>query len=70
MFAARVDTELGDVLRIYAFDRYNETAFQVDSIVLNGTLFVHPKIFNPEGKGEVDAYYWTNAGMEFKAVCF
>ena len=66
VFAARVDPELGDVLRIFAFDRYNETAFQVDSIIVNGTLFVHPKIFNPGG--EIDAYYWTNAGMEFRAV--
>ena len=43
VFAARVETERGDVLRIYAFDRFNHTAFQLDAIVLNDTLFVHPR---------------------------
>ena len=37
VFAARVATERGDVLRVFAFDRFNETAFSVDMIILNGT---------------------------------
>ena len=67
VFAARVETERGDVLRIYAFDRFNHTAFQLDAIVLNDTLFVHPKTFNPLPK-PINGYWWTNAGQRFTAA--
>ena len=67
VFAAKVETERGDVLRIYAFDRFNHTAFQLDAIVLNDTLFVHPKVFNPLPK-PINGYWWTNAGHRFTAA--
>ena len=33
VWAARVKTSRGDVLRIYEFDRFNETAFQVHTLI-------------------------------------
>ena len=64
VFAAKLNTSLGPVLRVYEFDRWNETFFQVDMLVLNGTLFAHPKVFNPNA-GELSGYWWTCSGLEF-----
>jgi hypothetical protein len=67
VFAARMPAPWGgDVLRIYAFDRFNHTAMQVDSVIVNGTLFSHPKVFNA---GAVDqrGYWWTCVGQRFTA---
>jgi hypothetical protein len=41
VFAGKVKTSRGDVLRIWAYDRFNGTAFQVDSVILNGTSERH-----------------------------
>ena len=47
MYLARLDTERGPLLRVYEFDRYNGTVWQVDMIVANGSVIVHPRITNP-----------------------
>ena len=44
---ARMTTDRGDMLRVYEFDRYNGTVWQVDMIIANGSVLVHPKITNP-----------------------
>ena len=62
--AARIDTKRGPVLRVFEFDRWNHSYFQVDLIVSNGTLFAHPKIFNPHRKN-LTGYWWTCVGMLF-----
>ena len=36
-------------------------------IIINGTLFAHPKIFNPLPTA-IDAYWWTNVGQQFTAA--
>jgi hypothetical protein len=64
VWAARVKTSRGDVLRIYEFDRFNETAFQVDMFLSNGTLWAHPKTFNPQAS-ELRGYWWTCVGHSF-----
>jgi hypothetical protein len=57
VWAARLNTSRGDVIRIYEFDRFNETAFQVDILLLNGTLWAHPKTFNPHNHS-LRGYWW------------
>lgn len=65
--AGIVETEQGDVLRIFAFDRFNHTAFQVDSIIINGTLFSHAKVINPNPK-PIRGYWWTNVAHRLLAA--
>ena len=66
VFAARVQTSLGPMVRVYEWDRWNETYFQVDLIVVNGTLFAHPKVWNPNPR-QISGYWWTCSGMQFTA---
>ena len=42
-----LQTAKGDVLRVGEFDRHNNTAWQVDMLLDKDTLWVHPKIHNP-----------------------
>ena len=64
VWAARLQTSKGPMLRIYEFDRFNESYFQVDLIVSDGTLFAHPKLFNPH-KRNLTAYWWACSGLQF-----
>lgn len=64
VWAAKITTKLGDVLRIYEFDRFNATMFQVDMLLYNGTLWAHPKTFNPNPT-PLDGYWWTCVGQKF-----
>eukprot|EP01044_Picomonas_judraskeda_P036151 COSAG03_NODE_15820_length_419_cov_1.290625_1_plen_72_part_10 len=52
------------MLRIYEFDRFNATMFQVDMLLHNGTLWAHPKTFNPNPT-PLDGYWWTCVGQKF-----
>mmetsp|Transcript_10437 Transcript_10437/g.22914 ORF Transcript_10437/g.22914 Transcript_10437/m.22914 type:complete len:795 (+) Transcript_10437:25-2409(+) len=63
VYAAKLATEMGDVVRIYEFDRYNATVFQVDMMLHGGELWTHSKITNPNG-GDVSGYWWTCAAHE------
>eukprot|EP00466_Bigelowiella_natans_P008571 jgi/Bigna1/88639/estExt_fgenesh1_pg.C_350101 len=58
VFAAEIDTELGPALRVYEFDRYNNTVWQVDMVLKGPTLWVHPKVSNPT-ENDVRGYWWT-----------
>jgi len=64
VWAARLHTSKGPMLRIYEFDRFNESYFQVDMIVSDGTLFAHPKLFNPH-KHNLTGYWWACSGLQF-----
>lgn len=55
---ARMTTDRGDMLRVYEFDRYNGTVWQVDMIIANGSVLVHPKITNPTSC-DLRGYWWT-----------
>jgi hypothetical protein len=59
---AKVSTPQGDIVRVYEFDRFNGTVWQVDIFLLGHTLWVHPKITNPN-EATVPGYWWTNAGL-------
>jgi hypothetical protein len=58
VWTAVIDTALGPVIRVYEYDRYNATTWQVDMLLVDSTLFTHAKITNP---GDVDlrGYWWT-----------
>ena len=47
---ARVETPRGPMLRVYEFDRYNGTVWQVDMIIANNSFIAHPRITNPTDK--------------------
>jgi len=55
----------GPTLRVYEYDRYNSTLWQVDILLLNDTLFVHPTITNPTDV-DLKGYWWTCVAVESK----
>jgi len=57
-FLTRVETEYGPMARVYEFDRYNGTVWQVDMLVVNETFFAHPRITNPTPV-DLRGYWWT-----------
>ena len=59
---AKVATPKGEVLRVGEFDRWNNTAWQVDMLLDGDRLFVHPKISNPNSHA-VPGYWWTSAAF-------
>ena len=61
VFLGSLTTALGPVLRVYEFDRYNSTLWQVDILLLNDTLFVHPVVTNPTDV-DLNGYWWTCVG--------
>eukprot|EP00040_Diaphanoeca_grandis_P032636 m.198292 g.198292 ORF g.198292 m.198292 type:complete len:850 (+) comp32689_c0_seq1:544-3093(+) len=63
VYAAQLDTVKGPMVRVYEYDRWNQTVFQVDMIVQNGTLFAHPKVTNPHAHN-ITGYWWTCVGMK------
>eukprot|EP01079_Euglenida_sp_SAG-EU17-18_P000752 gene752-2523_t len=62
VYLARLDTPRGPLIRVYEYERFNGTYFQVDMMVVNGTLFAHPKVFNT-GAEDLTGYWWTCVGM-------
>lgn len=64
VYAARVETAAGPLLRLYEFDRILETTWQVDLFLPehSGDLWVHVKIRNlcPQ---PVDYYWWSNIAV-------
>ena len=60
--AALLTTERGPLLRIWEFDRFNASVWQVDMMLVNGVLWAHPKITNPNAH-DLPAYWWTCVGQ-------
>jgi len=60
VYAAKFGTEMGDVVRVYEFDRYNATVFQVDMMLHGDELWTHTKITNPNS-ADIPGYWWTCA---------
>lgn len=58
VWTAVMETPYGPAVRVYEFDRYNGTVWQVDMIIVNDTLFTHAKISNPT-KMDLKGYWWT-----------
>ncbi|MDO5620752.1 MAG: DUF5107 domain-containing protein [Paracoccus sp. (in: a-proteobacteria)] len=64
VFAARVDTSRGPVLRLYEFDRTTECLWQVDLFLPPGDapLVLHGRIVNPND-APAQVYWWTNIAV-------
>lgn len=60
-FVARVPDSLGDHVRVYEFDRFNGTLWQVDVLLPSAmhTAFLHVKVTNPLD-ADMRGYWWTN----------
>lgn len=58
VWVARVQSDRGDVVRVYEFDRYNMTVWQVDMLIEDDVLWVHPRIINPTPV-DLRGYWWT-----------
>jgi hypothetical protein len=58
-----LNTELGPLLRVYEFDRYNGTTWQVDMLLYDGAFVVHPKITNPTDV-DLRGYWWTCVAVD------
>ena len=58
VWVAKLDTEKGPAVRVYEYDRYNSTTWQVDMLLDDNEFWAHPKITNPN---EVDlrGYFWV-----------
>lgn len=63
VFLGRLDTERGPMLRVYEFDRYNGTTWQVDMLLEDGAFVAHPRITNPTDV-DLRGYWWTCVAVE------
>jgi len=63
VFMGSVETSRGPMLRVYEFDRYNGTVWQVDMLLWNGSLAVHPRITNPSDLA-LRGYWWTCVAVD------
>lgn len=60
VWAAKLETSRGDVIRVWEYDRYNGTVFQVDMLLDGGELWTHSKVTNPTSN-DLIGYWWTCA---------
>ena len=65
VFAASFESERGPVVRIWEYDRFNSSVWQVDILMANRSLFVHPKITNPNSN-DIPGYWWSCTAMRTK----
>lgn len=63
VFLAKVSTTEGPMLRVYEFDRYNGTVWQVDMLIVNGSFMAHPRITNPTDR-DLRGYWWTCVAVD------
>jgi hypothetical protein len=62
-YLTTVDTEEGPMARVYEFDRYNGTVWQVDMLIVNDTFVAHPRITNPTDV-DLRGYWWTCVAVD------
>ena len=62
VYVARLRTARGDALRIYEYDRWNGTTWQVDLHLRGAALWAHVSVINPPA-AELPGYWWTNIQM-------
>ena len=69
IFAGKITTKYGEVLRIYEYDREMNSTWQVDTLLSDstdinsceGVLWIHVKVHNTNPT-EIAGYWWTNVG--------
>jgi hypothetical protein len=52
-------TPRGPVVRAWEYDRLNASVWQVDMLLSDGALFVHPKVTNTRAADDLQGYWWT-----------
>ena len=62
-YVTKLSTERGDVLRIYEWDRWNGTTWQVDLALDGETLVASVTLDNPAAE-DTKGYWWTNVRYE------
>lgn len=62
VYVARLSTSRGDALRIWEYDRWNGTTWQVDLHLHGARLWSHARIINPTSV-PLPGYWWTNVQM-------
>lgn len=63
VYFAEIHTERGPLLRVYEFDRYNSTTWQVDMLLEDDIFYVHPRITNPTDC-DLRGYWWTCVAVQ------
>jgi hypothetical protein len=58
VFVAKMDTSKGPMVRVWEYDRYNSSVWQVDILHVDDELWIHPKITNPNAH-DLRGYWWT-----------
>ena len=64
VYVARLRAARGDALRIYEYDRWNGTTWQVDIHLRDAQLWAHARVINPTARPQ-RAYWWTNVQMPY-----
>jgi hypothetical protein len=64
LFAAKVESDYGDVLRLYEMERRKRTPYQIDFMLPKDSEFLltRARIMNPNDN-DVDMYWWSNAAV-------
>jgi hypothetical protein len=62
VYVAKLQTSRGDALRVYEYDRWNGTVWQVDLHLRGAALWAHVRLINPTDVDLV-GYWWTNVQM-------
>jgi hypothetical protein len=65
VWMGELETEKGPLVRVFEFDRYNSTVWQVDMLIEDDALWVHPKIVNPTDC-DLRGYWWTCVAVDAK----
>ncbi len=60
VWVAKIDTEKGPAVRVYEYDRYNSTTWQVDMLLDDDEFWAHPKLTNPTSV-DLRGYFWVCA---------
>jgi hypothetical protein len=63
VFMGSLATEKGPILRVYEFDRYNGTVWQVDMLLGDEAFLAHPRITNPTDI-DLRGYWWTCVAVD------
>jgi Domain of unknown function (DUF5107) len=62
VWTAVLNTTYGPIVRVWEFDRQNSSVWQVDMLLYDNMLLVHPKLTNPNDV-QINGYWWTCVAM-------
>eukprot|EP01079_Euglenida_sp_SAG-EU17-18_P004846 gene4846-880_t len=62
VYAAKLSTTYGDIVRVWEYDRLNHTVWQVDLALIDDVMWTHATITNPTPRDQL-GYWWTCVAM-------